>query len=204
MDEREKLDTFIDVLSEINDEISKELFVREISEVIKISVHAISSRIRKKRTSGDTTNRNPNSGMTLNKFGDEKNIICEVLNNIISYKKVAQELDSSYFFSDVYSKIFVLLQEHLEDMTQVSALIDLTDDIIVQNTISELIMSEAPAVAIDELVNSLKLRKYQKELNNINERITKNPKDMELFSKKKELKKMLLTLNKKIVRNTLY
>ncbi|MDO9576536.1 MAG: DNA primase [Candidatus Cloacimonadales bacterium] len=204
MDEREKLDTFIDILTEMNDQIAKELLVREISEVFKISVQAISSRIRKKRNPTGSTNRNPNSGMALDKFGDEKNIIREILNNIISYKKVAQELDSSYFFSDVYSKIFKLLQEHLEDMAQVSALIDLTDDIVVQNTIAELIMSDAPNVAVEELINDLKLRKYQKELKNINSRILENPQDMELTSKKKELKKMILTLNKKIVRNTLY
>jgi DNA primase len=204
MDEREKLDTFIDILSETNDQIAKELLVREISEVFKISAQAISSRIRKKRTPRETTTRNPNPSMTLDKFGDEKNIICEVLNNIISYKKVAQEVDSSYFFSDVYRKIFELLQEHIEDMTQASALIDVTDDLLVQNTISELIMSDAPAVAIDELINDLKLRKHQKELKNIKIRIMENPKDMELISKKKELKKMILTFNKKIVRNTLY
>jgi hypothetical protein len=113
-------------------------------------------------------------------------------------------VDSSYFFSDVYRKIFELLQEHIEDMTQASALIDVTDDLLVQNTISELIMSDAPAVAIDELINDLKLRKHQKELKNIKIRIMENPKDMELISKKKELKKMILTFNKKIVRNTLY
>jgi len=204
MDEREKLDNFVDILSDMNDEIAKELLLKEISEVFGISAYAVSSRVRKKRIPTRQNGSIPAPVIQVNKFIEEKNIISNILNNKIYYKKVAQELDSSYFFSDVYRKIFELSQKHLEDMSQVSALIDLTDDIILQNTISELIISDVPEVEIDELINSLKLRKYQKELNNINARIMENPKDMELFSKKKELKKMLLTLNKKIVRKTLY
>jgi DNA primase len=188
----------------MSDQIARELFVREISEIFSISAQAITSRIRKKRISNKSRKNLSNPEMMLEKYGEEKNIICEILNNTLSYKKVAQELDSSYFFSDVYKKIYELAQEHIEDMTQVSGLINLTDDLIMQNTISEFIMTDAPNIKLEEMINDLKLRKYQKELKDINNRIMNDPKDMELISKKKELKQMLLKLNKKIVRKTLY
>ena len=202
-DEQEKLEIFFEILSEMNDQLAKELLAHELSDVFKISIAAISGRVRKKRTAAATT-RQPSPETKLEKYLDEKNIICEILNNIESYKKVAQEIDSSYFFSDVYCSIYKLIQEHIEDMSQASALIDLTQDVSIQNAISHFIMSEPPDVPIEELINDVKLRKYQKELKEINDLIRENPQDAELVSRKKELKKMVLLLSKKIVRKTLY
>ncbi len=201
METRAKLDTLIEILNKIDDEISKELFIKEISEIFGISEHAIRSKIRPKRKKADTkTTQN----LVLNRFEEERNLICLLLNNKFLYKNVAQEIDSTYFFSDEYRNIYKLMQEHIEDMKQISTLLDMTEDDLIKNDITELMMLQTPDIAVEELIKNLKLRKYQTELKDINKRILENPKDRELFSQKNELRKKILMLDKKIVRRTLY
>ncbi|MCF7793706.1 MAG: DNA primase [Candidatus Cloacimonetes bacterium] len=201
LEERAKLDTLIEILNEMNDEISQELFIKDISEIFGISEHAIRTKIKKRKPNRTkvTTQKT-----LLNKFEDEKNLICLILDNKILYKKVAQEIDSTYFFSDAYKSIFGIMQEHIEDMGQISSLVDYTDDEIIKSTITELMMLPVPNTSVDENINNLKLRKFQTELKYINTRIRENPKDRDLLSQKNELKKKVLTLDKRKVTKTLY
>ncbi|HPR16796.1 MAG TPA: DNA primase [Candidatus Cloacimonadota bacterium] len=201
LEQRAKLDILIETLNEMDDEISRELFIKNISEVFDISARAIGSNLRIKKK---TNQPQPTAAPQLNKHEDEKNFICYILNNKLIYKKVAQEIDSTYFFSDTYQSIFKIIQEHIEEMGQISGLVDMTEDEILKNQITELMMIPAPHLTIDELLKNLKLRKFQFELKKINARMHEHPEERELFSQKNELKKKILSLDKKIVRKTLY
>ncbi|MCD4797158.1 MAG: DNA primase [Candidatus Cloacimonetes bacterium] len=200
LDKKAKLNELIETLNEIEDEISRELMVKEISEIFKVSEHAIISKIRKRRPRRDGITNNA----TLVKVSEEKDILTMILNDKLKYKKVAQEIDSSYFFTEIYKIIYSLLLECFEGMGQASGLLEKVDDKIIQNTIAELIIEDPPEISIEDAINNLKLRKLQRELVQINELIENDSKNMELFSRKKELKKQILKINKKVVRKTLY
>lgn len=201
LEERAKLDVLFETLNEITDEISRELFIKDISETFNLSERAVRSNIKLKQSNSSQFASQP---IALNKFEDEKNLICLILDNKYLYKNVAKEIDSTYFFSDVYKNIYKLIQEHIENMGQVSNLVDLTKDEILKNSITEMIMLPLPTASEVEIIKNLKLRKYQNELKDINARILENPKDRELYSQKIELKKKILMLDKKIVTKTLY
>jgi len=69
---------------------------------------------------------------------------------------------------------------------------------------AEMLLEEIPNMNFDEIINSVKLRKYNSDLENINEQIRNNADNSELYKAKKELKKKILSLNKKVVNRTLY
>ena len=140
----------------------------------------------------------------MEKFGEERELLINILNDADYYKKVAQEIDSSYFLSEKYKKIYEIVVEHLEKMGQIPSLLETIEDEAIKNTIAELIMADPPKARIEGVINNLKLRKYQIELKHINDQILSNPKNIELFQKKNELKKKIIGLNKKVVRKTLY
>ena len=199
MDKRTKLDELIEILNEMEDEIARELFVQEISTTFKVSESAIISRIRLRRK----REKEPQM-QTIEKFGEERELLINILNDTIYYKKVAQEIDSSYFLSQKYKKIYEIVAEHLEKMGQIPSLLETIEDEAIKNVVAELIIADPPKAQIGDVLSGLKLRKYQKELKQINDQILSNPKDMDLFQKKNELKKKIIGLNKKVVRKTLY
>lgn len=199
MDKRAKLDELIEILNEMEDEIARELFVQEISTTFKVSESAIISRIRLRRK----REKEPQM-QTIEKFGEERELLINILNDTIYYKKVAQEIDSSYFLSQKYKKIYEIVAEHLEKMGQIPSLLETIEDEAIKNVVAELIIADPPKAQIGDVLSGLKLRKYQKELKQINDQILSNPKDMDLFQKKNELKKKIIGLNKKVVRKTLY
>ncbi len=200
LDMRGKLNELIETLNEMQDEIARELLVKEISESFKISEYAILSKIRVRRTRKGKTAE----VIKITKFGEERDTLVILFNDNLIYKKVAQEIDSSYFLSEKYKEIYELVSEHLEGMGHIPSLLEKIEDENLKNIIAELIISEPPKSPVDEIIKSLKLRKYQNDLEQINEQILTSPKDMELFSRKNELKKKILELDKKVVRKTLY
>lgn len=199
MDKRTKLDELIEILNEMEDDIARELFVQEISTTYKVSESAIFSKIRLRRK----REKEPQM-QTMEKFGEERELLINILNDSMYYKKVAQEIDLSYFLSEKYKKIYEIVVEHLEKMGQIPSLLETIEDEAIKNAVAELIMADPPKAQIEDVINGLKLRKYQRELKQINDQILSNPKDMDFFQKKNELKKKIIGLNKKVVRKTLY
>jgi DNA primase len=199
MDKRAKLNELIEILNEIEDDIARELLVQEIATTFKVSESAIFSKIRLRRK----REKEPQM-QTMEKFGEERELLINILNDSMYYKKVAQEIDSSYFLSEKYKKIYEIVAEHLEKMGQIPSLLETIEDEAIKNAIAELIMADPPKAQIEDVISGLKLRKYQIDLKQINDQILSNPKDMDLFQKKNELKKKIIGLNKKVVRKTLY
>lgn len=203
VDKKGKLNVLFDILNEIEDEVAKELFIQDIAETFGISEHAVTSKIRRKRkriTKEVETEQVP----SREQFKEERDIILILINNSSLYKKVAQEIDLSYFLTEKYREIFKILSEQIEDMNSIPALISKIDKEDIRNLLTELSMADPPDQSIDDLLIALKTRKLHTELQAINEKILNDPTNMELFAKKNELKKEILKINKKVVRKTLY
>ncbi|MCD6177027.1 MAG: DNA primase [Candidatus Cloacimonetes bacterium] len=203
VNKKAKLSVLFDILNEIEDEVAQELLIQDISETFNLSSYAISSKIRKKRRTfiKETEDTEPSK---TEHFTEERAIILLIINNRLLYKKVAQEIDLSYFLTGKYRKIYKIISEHIEDMGNIPALISKIDEEDIRNMLTELSMSDSPAQTIDDAIIALKTRKLHYDLKIINEEILKDPKNMDLFTKKNALKKEILKINKKVVRRTLY
>jgi len=200
LDQKAKLNLLFEVLDEINDEISRELFAKEIAETFKISEHSILSRRKKKYFQKIKKEEK----IEIFKFQEERDLLKIILNDKSYYKKVAEQLKSDYFLSGIYKNIYEQITEHIESINQVAGMLDLIEDEITRNNVAELLMEDVPKVDIEEIVKTVKLRKYQYDLNKINDKILEGKDFKELLQKKNELKKKILGINKKVVRKTLY
>jgi DNA primase len=199
LDKKGKLDILLNGLRDLDDEISKELQIKQIGEIFGISERAIHNQIK------SNWKKKPEIiEKKLDFFEDEKNLLCLILDDKLLYKNVAQEIDSTYFFSDAYRSIYKIVQEYIEEMGQISMLIDKAVDEQQKKIISELLIADVPNVAAKDLINNLKLRKYKHELKTIDARIRNNQDPNKLYKKKIELKKKIRQLDKKIVSKTLY
>nr|MDA3813836.1 hypothetical protein [Candidatus Cloacimonadota bacterium] len=120
------------------------------------------------------------------------------------YKKVAQEIDLSYFLTEKYREIYKIISEHIEEMSNFPALISKIEKEDIRNMLIELSMSDTPVQTIDEAIIALQTRKFHTDLKTINTEILNDPTNMDLFAKKSDIKKEILKINKKVVRKTLY
>ena len=203
VDKKGKLSVLFDILNEIEDEVAQELLIQDITETFGLSGHAVSSKIRKKRRTfkkEQETTEVPK----MEQFTEERDIILLIINNQSLYKKVAQEIDSSYFLTEKYRKIYKIMSEQIEDMDNIPALISKIMEEDIRNLLTELSMSDPPAQTIDDAIIALKTRKLHLDLRALNSEIVNDPTNRELFVKKSELKKEILKINKKVVRKTLY
>ncbi len=203
VDKKGKLSVLFDILNEIEDEVARELLIQDIAETFELSKHAVSSKIRKKRRSYKNETGEAEVPK-IEQFTEERDVILLIINNQSLYKKVAQEIDSSYFLTEKYREIYKIMSEHIKDMDNIPALISKIDEEDVRNLIIELSMSNPPTQTIDDTIITLKTRKFHTDLRAINEKILNDPANMELHAKKNEIKKELLKINKKVVRKTLY
>ncbi len=200
LNKREKIKLLVEVLNEMEDTISQELFVKEIADVFTISEQSIYSKIR---TQGFQIQNNKQT-ISIPKFEEERDLLKIILNEKSYYKKVAKEIESDYFLSKIYRNIYEKISEHMENITQISGLLEITEDEIERNTIAEILMEDIPNISFEEIIKAIKLRKYQKDMQTINEQIVNNSQNKELFMKKAELKKKIIGLGKQVVRKTLY
>ena len=120
-----------------------------------------------------------------------------------SNKKFAQIVDSTYFLSDLYKKIYELIESNPDKLDNVAALLDLTEDKQVQKTIAELIMDEPSSAPMEQIIIDLEVRKYEKELEEVIAKLLKSP-EPKLIQKKIELKRKISALSGKVVNKTLF
>lgn len=203
VDKKGKLSVLFDILNEMEDEVAQELLIQDIADTFGLSGHAVSSKIRKKRRSFKKEIEDTELSK-MEHFTEERNMLLLIINNESLYKKVAQEIDLSYFLNGKYREIYKIMSEHIEDMDNIPALISKIDNESIRDLLTELSMLDIPTQTIDDAIIVLKTRRFHADLKAIKEKILNDPKNLELREKKIEIKKEILKINKKVVRKTLY
>lgn len=199
LDEQSKLVQLIEVINDIEDEISREFFVKEVGEIFQVSQKAIFSKVQRRDIR--KINRAPEK-MELKKFLEERNLLKIILHEE-NNKKFAQLVNPTYFLSDLYREIYVLIEQHSDKLNDVAALLDLTENNLAKKVIAELIMEEPPSAPIEMIIKDLEVRKYKKEYDDVIIALGKNP-DPKLMKKKLELRKKISALSGKVVTKTLF
>jgi len=199
LSDKDKLVQLIDVANQIEDEVAIEFFIKEVSEIFQVSEHAIFSKLQRKTVR--RLENQPNK-IELRKFNEERDLLKKILHEE-NNKKFAQLVDSTYFLSDLYKEIYLLIEKNSDKLRNVAALLDLTDNKQIQKTIAELIMEEPSSAAMEQIVTDLEVRKYESELEEVVSRILQSP-EPQLIMKKIELKKKISALSGKVVNKTLF
>ena len=199
LDDRAKLTKLIEVLNDVEDQIAREFFVKEISDAFNVSQQAIFSKLQKRTF--ERGNRILNK-VELRKFSEERDLLKLILHEE-SNKKFAQVVNSTYFLSDIYKEIFLLIDKNSNKLSDIAALLDLTENKIVKKIIAELIMEEPPSAPIERIVKDLEVRKYVRELEDVVKKLHQVA-DPGLINRKIELKRKIAALSGKVVTKTLF
>jgi len=200
LNQKTKIDLLLDILGNISDSLSREFLVKEISDVFRISEKSIIPKIRL----GFKKKEDNQIQISPVKFQEERNLLKMMLHEKTSLKKVAQEIDSTYFLFKIYKEVYDRICEYFMKNDRISGIINSVEDEIIRNTIAELLIEDIPELEISDVIKTVKLRKFNKELSDINQQIYKTENKQELRMKKVEIKKKILEIGSKIVRKTLY
>ena len=188
--DRKTVKEILESISYIQDDLQKEIYVREIAHILKLreesiwkSIHNLQYRVKDKDSKKEANNY---------KYSEEIDVIKFMLQNPDNYIIITDKIDDSYFFHPQCKKIMQLLlsRKDIPDIiSNHSKLLDLFADkdrdfvagILMSNTISK--------DNIESILEGLKFRKYNFDLVKISEKILKDPDNIEYLRVKERIKK---------------
>ncbi|HOQ79887.1 MAG TPA: DNA primase [Candidatus Cloacimonadota bacterium] len=202
---REAIDYLIDISKQMTDPISKDLFLKDISESFKIQESSLREQIAKQSFVQGHDVQKPKK-FEFKKSIAEENLIQSILQNNNIIKKVLQEIDFDYFINEDMRIIFKILSDNQDfDYNERTAeFLNKFDNEDLRNKVSGFFLADAFEFDVDDLILQIKVRKYQEDINIINEEITKNPDNAELYERKIFLKREIQALSKSVVHKTLF
>jgi DNA primase len=197
---KEKLEFLIDILKNSEDELSKELLAKEIAETFGISQATITAkaRTRKKRSFAEKREKPENL------YSEERLLIKLLVSEPTNIKKVAKTLKSDYFFSELYSKIYEVLIDKMDEVDNINVLLGELEDEQIRNTLTDILIEDTPSTSLEDVASSLKIRQLKKELQQINLQIQNGEMSDSLLQRKAEIKREIINFGKKIVTRILY
>jgi DNA primase len=198
LDTKSKLEMFTEALNEMQDQISMELLIKDISETFKISQNAITSKLRKGRKKEEIQVEK----IDFSGFPEERNLLKLILDGYVNIKNVAEEVNSDYFLNKIYKSIFKIISKNIEEVGQVSAMTEFFEDEIERNVFGEIFIEDSQEIPYEEIIKCIKKRKFETDLKNINDKIRVDSKNTDLYRQKdrilKEISKFKTISNKKV------
>ncbi len=201
LNERSKLEILIEILNDFEDKMAMELFSREIAQTFQISENAVRRKIKRRRYEKNPTAQ---KNVSYDRFIEESNLLKAILHQKIEYKKVAQEIDSTYYLKEIHRKIFEFIQKNNKNIENISRNLEQIEDDLLKNMITQMIFSVPPESEPEEYIRTMKVRKLENELKQINQKIKTEPNKKEYYLQKIEIRNKLMKLNKKVVTKTIY
>jgi DNA primase len=198
---KDKLSILTETISRITDEISRELFANEIADLFKVSVHSLLAKAptaRKKLFNSAIDHKERDH------YLEERNLIKLILNDPDNINYILNEIDSSFFFSEKYLMIFTFFTNNRDNLSDVSQIIGNENTAIDKQVLAEISMEENDGLDISKVIEQLKLRKLKHELNEVNQKILKDPENIEHYVAKKDIQKKLREFSNIVVKKSLF
>ncbi len=193
---RTKLSRLSQLASTITDGISRELFIKEISEVFGVSDGVIKEGLQPVKQALGKREKEK-----INKFPEEKELLVSLLNNSLKIKEIRAEIDETYLMIEIYRNLYSEISK-LENISDVymsaGQLIERLDG-EARSLAGELLLDETPLQSVSEILKHIKLRKCKQDLQKMDATLRKNISNSEEFNKlltqKKVLQKQIALLN---------
>lgn len=200
---KDKLVILTDIANQINDQLDRELFLKEIAQSFNVTLNSLVQRIKTWQRRGKTEQPVNKKRMNPFRFLEEKNFLVFLVNGLIEDRKTFAEIDSSFFFNESYKKVFETLSsfDYIIDNGKIpSILADLEEKDEMQiKVISELLLAEIPPIHYSKIVNDLKIRKYLNDLKRLDEADSEEHDRITLNNRKKELLDKIRATSHKVI-----
>jgi DNA primase len=206
VDTREAIDNLLEISRDITDPVQQDLFIKDISESFNVQESSLRQKAARRPHYEKQDSAPVKKEIKRKRHIEEEKLLQCVLKNKELLKKVASALDCDYFINEDSKKIFKFLTEN-QDLNYIdnsAVMLNQFEDEELRNEISTLLFAEEYQFDIDDLIKQIKLRKYQEDIKRINEEISNNPDEAELFERKLFLKKEIQALSNTVVHKTLF
>lgn len=201
---KERIEMVLDALRSLDDPIQKELYLRQISEAFGISINTLFSSLS--RSAG--TQYTPEKPEQRPDFEspEERQSLILALRDVNNYNLLVKELKADYYTNRMYRRVFTFLQEKLEQspMIDAAALLDIAEESDLKDILAELLLDEAEFPAPKKIIEDIKLRKIEHDLELMDKAIAQEPENRELLAKKNQLLRVYRAITKKVVNKVLY
>jgi DNA primase len=207
--EAQRIDLLLDSVRAIRDQVKRELVVKEIAAAFGVSSGALFSKLRQtsRPAAPEPKQTAPQpAAERLEEYPEERQLLILALKDKNSLNLVASELSTDYFSNRINRELFKYLvsgdAEHA--LEEPGALLDNIENKEVREALAEILFEDLQDLNLPDLVEQVRLRKIQRDLEDLDRRISANPDDLQLLKQKEELSRNYRRLTPKVVHKILY
>lgn len=185
--ESERIDMLLEAARGVKDAVQRELLVKDISEAFSVSTDALYTKLRQigRQEFALAEERVP----ILEGYSEERLLLTLALRDRESFNFVAEELTSDYFINSINRELYeYLLSESSDlDFAEPAALLDNMENKELRDLLAELLFSDLQNMNLKEQVKQVRIRKIQRDLQDIDRRIQAEPDNKDLLRVKEEV-----------------
>jgi DNA primase len=202
----ERIEILLDALRNLKDLIKRELLVKEISEAFGISETALNSKLH--RTSPipqSPVNTKPVTAKTREN-SEERDFLILALKDFESYKLLASEVNQSYFSNRLYRNLFNYLVSLSLTAGEYNpaALLNNIENNEIKESLAELLFEDGQHMRFEDCLSGIRIRKVQRDLEELDRAIVKDPNNLELLKQKEKLAHSYRRMTRKVVNKVLF
>ncbi|MDD2228884.1 MAG: DNA primase [Candidatus Cloacimonetes bacterium] len=202
----ERIEIILDALRNLKDQIKRELLVKDVSEAFGITENALNSKLHRSSAPAYVqTTPNQSTAKDSESF-EERHALILALKDYDSYKLLASEMDASYFNNRLYLEIFsYLVSLSLSAGTwEPAALLDNIENKEIKEGLAELLFEDLQQMRFEDCLVGLRIRKIQRDLEEMDRSIIKDPDNLELLKQKEKLNLAYRRMTRKVVNKVLF
>jgi len=202
----ERIDLLLDALRSLKDPVKRELLVKDISEAFSISQNALNSKLHRSSSPVQTTPVAEPVTLRRSENTEERDLLILSLKDYDAYKLLASELNQSYFSNRLYRNLYNYLTEQslsAEDFNP-SALLDHIENNEIKESLAELLFEDGQHMRFEDCLSGIRIRKIQRDLEELDRAIVKDPNNLELLKQKEKLAHSYRRMTRKVVNKVLF
>jgi DNA primase len=185
--ESERIDMLLEAARGVKDAVQRELLVKGISEAFSVSTAALFSKLGRigRKAPARTEERAP----VLESPSEERWLLTLALRDRESFNFVAEELTPDYFINSTNRELYkyLLSVSSDADYAEPASLLDNMENKELRDLLAELLFSDLQDMSLKTLVDQVRVRKIQRDLEDIDRRILAEPDNYDLLRSKMEL-----------------
>ncbi len=204
----ERIDQILDAIRGLRDAIKRELIVKEVSETFGVSTNALFSKLR--RTSGPAPERTEQPAAVslpaLEEHSEERYLLILALKDEESFNELATSLTPDYFNNRPYRDLYKYLVANATatDIREPAALLGNMENKELRDLLADFLFADLQELDFSAILKQVKIRKTQRDLAELDRRISADPQNLSLLEEKKKLSDTYRRMTRKVVHRILY
>lgn len=202
----ERIDLLLDALRSLKDMVKRELMVKEVSDAFGVSETALLSKLHRSSAPAQPESAPVSSAIHRQESTEERDFLVLALKDYDSYKLLASEVNQSYFSNRLYRNLynFLVSQSLSAEDYNPSALLDNIENKEIKESLAELLFEDGQHMRFEDCLSGIRIRKVQRDLDELDRAIVKDPNNLELLKQKEKLARSYRRMTRKVVNKVLF